>query len=32
VRVSMEELTAVMDKLMAGGWTAVHAEHGVSKE
>jgi glycyl-tRNA synthetase (class II) len=32
VRVSMAQLSAVMEKLMAGQWTEVHVEHGVSKD
>jgi glycyl-tRNA synthetase len=32
VRVAMAELPAVMEKLMAGQWAEIHAQHGVSKD
>jgi len=31
VRVALSSLPAVMEKLMAGQWSEVHREHGVSK-
>jgi glycyl-tRNA synthetase (class II) len=31
VRVSLSSLPAVMEKLMAGQWSEVYREHGVSK-
>jgi len=32
VRVAMSELPGVMEKLMAGQWAEIHAQHGVSKD
>ena len=32
VRVAMSELPAVMDKLMAGQWAEIYAQHAVSKD
>ena len=32
VRVAMSDLPAVMEKLMAGQWAEIHAQHGVSKD
>jgi glycyl-tRNA synthetase len=32
VRVAMSMLPAVMERLMAGEWAAIHREHGVTKE
>jgi hypothetical protein len=32
VRVAMSGLPAVMEKLMAGQWAEIHAQHGVSKD
>jgi glycyl-tRNA synthetase len=32
VRVAMSQLTAVMDRLMAGQWAEIHREHGIGKD